>query len=182
MSWSFDSTPHLYRIHGRIVPSVTEICDDEPIPYGPDGDKEGKAIHHATLAFDLGAYHHDDYPPFVDPHIVVYQTFLKVYRPRWTRLEQAKVHEAGFGGTADRLGILRVTGLDSIVDIKSGAPCEWHPWQTAGYDLLHDDLPPRVRVRFGLYLTPTHFRFLQHRFRSDYAAFVHRAREMGVKL
>jgi len=180
--WTFDATPHLYRLNGHIVPSVTDITDDQPIGYGEDAGERGKAIHHATLAFDLGAYHQDNYPPFVDPHIVVYQTWLMAYRPRWTRLEQAKVHPAGFGGTADRLGMLLRLGLDSIVDIKSGAPAIWHPWQTAGYDLLENDLPPRVRARFGLYLTPTHFRFLQHRFRSDYAVFVQRARQMGVKL
>lgn len=180
MSWAFDSTPHLYRIHGRIVPSVTDICDDALYARGERAAERGLAIHHATLAFDLGAYDADDYPPFVDPHVTVYQEFLLAYRPRWTRLEQPRVHQAGFGGTADRLG--RVLRLDAVVDIKSGAIADWHAWQLAGYDILHDDLPPRVRTRYNLYLKPTRFRLVEHRFRSDYATFVQRARQMGVKL
>lgn len=184
MAWTFDSTPHLYRLNGDIVPSVTDICDDEPIPYGDDGGSWGQAIHHATLAFDLGAYHHDDYPPFVGPHIDVYQTWLMAYRPRWIRLEQPRVHPAGFGGMADRLGILGMLRrrFESIVDLKTSGVVKWHGWQTAGYDYLHDNFPLHVRRRYALYLGPEHFRFLEHTKRADYHEFVQRARQMGVRL
>ncbi len=177
---TFNSKPHTYHLDGAAVPSVTDIVDTVPLPYGEHAGEWGKAIHHATLALDLDAYHHDDYPPFVDPYVVVYRSFLHKHRCRWTRLEHPRVHRAGFGGTVDRMG--RIDAVQAILDLKSGARAMWHEWQTAGYDLLHDDLPPRVRRRFALYLTPTRFRFLSHTNRRDYAEFIRRAREAGVRL
>jgi len=171
---------HTYSFDGAIVPSVTDICDEIPIAYGERASARGQAIHHATLALDLDAYHPDDYPAFVDPHIVVYKQFLATHRCRWTRLEQPRVSPAGFGGTADRLGL--IDRLEKVLDIKSGVFAKWHAWQTAGYDLLHDDLPPRVRGRVALYLSPTRYRYLTHSNRRDYAEFIDRARARGVRL
>lgn len=178
--WSFNASVHSYAFDGETVPSVTDICDTIPIGYGERAAERGQAIHHATLALDLDAYHPDDYPDFVDPHIVVYKEFLAAHRCRWTRLEQPRVSPAGFGGTADRLG--RIDGLEAILDIKSGARADWHAWQTAGYDLLHDDLPPRIRRRVALYLSPTRWRYLTHFNRGDYAVFIERARDQGVRI
>ncbi len=162
------------------MPSVTEIVDTEPVGYGERAGEWGQAIHHATLALDLDAYHHDDYPPFVDPYVVVYRTFLGHHRCRWRCLEQARVHPAGFGGKVDRIGM--VDREDTIVDFKSGVRVAWHPWQTAGYDLLHNDRPPRVRQRAALYLGPTHYRWMAHTNRLDYNRFIHLARAQGVRL
>ncbi len=185
MTWSFDRADHIYQLDGATVPSVTGICNDSPVVYGDPANIEragewGQAIHHATLAFDLDAYHPDDYPPFVDPYIVVYRTFLGHHRCRWRLLEQARVHPSGFGGKVDRIGI--VDGFDTVVDYKSGALADWHPLQTAGYDVLHDDRPPRVRRRAALYLGPTRYRWMPHTNRRDYNEFVQRARAQGVKL
>lgn len=180
MSGTFTASDHVYRLDGAPVPSVTDICDDEPCGYGEQPGERGHAIHHATLALDLDAYHHDDYPPFVDPYVEVYRSFLGLHRCRWRCLEQPRVHRAGFGGTVDRIGL--VDRIDTVVDFKSGVVARWHPWQTAGYDVLHDDLPPRVRRRAALYLGSTRFRWMAHTNRRDYHEFVSRARAQGVRI
>ena len=178
--WSFDAGPHVYKLNGTSVLSVTDICDTVPVPYTVRSGEWGQVIHAGLLAFDLDAYHPDDFPPYVDPYVVTYRSFLTVHPCRWTHLEQPRVHPAGFGGTLDRKG--RVDRLAAIVDFKSGAWADWHRLQTAGYDLLHDDLPPRIRRRHALYLSPRRFRFLTHSNPLDHAEFVQLARARGVRL
>lgn len=183
MVWTFDQRAgaHVYRLNGIQVPSVTELTDTEPVPYGPQAGERGRVIHRAALALDLDAYDPDDFQPYVEAFMASYRSFLETHRCRWRILEEPRVHPGGFGGTVDRIGL--VDGLDTILDLKTGAKADWHRLQTCGYDMLqYRDLQPCIRRRYALYLSPTHYRFLSHTNPRDYAEFVQRARAQGVKL
>lgn len=127
--------------------------------YLPDGDylARGRAVHKATLLYDLGASLGavEEWRPEWEPYFEAYRAFRARVRSRWRWLEHPRVHRTlGYASIIDRVG--EVEGHPALVEIKTGYPAAFHGPQLAGADLL---LTGRVRLglrrRLGVYLFRT---------------------------
>lgn len=149
MELEFNSELHEYRINGKRVPSVTEIC--APLTAGDMGKlnpaviqaaaNRGTIIHELTELIDYGTVVEDiELYPDIGGYILAYQRFLRDYNPKWTRIEyRLGSEELGFAGTLDRMGV--IDDKPCILDIKTVAAAarptkvSWAA-QTSGYRLL----------------------------------------------
>lgn len=127
MNLEFDAERHEYRIDGKIVPSVTEICslltaaDLNRLPPGllRSAASRGTIVHELTELIDYGTAPEDlDMFPEIVGYITAYQRFLRDFSPTWTHIEyRLGSVDLGFAGTLDRKG--SIDGKPCIVDIKT---------------------------------------------------------------
>jgi hypothetical protein len=108
-------------------------------------------VHRDTVGLDL-----DDFQGCANDEDALYVQSYKRWRdlvcPIWESIEIPRFsYIYDFGGTADRVG-MDGKGRPLVLDFKTGNPAIWHPLQLALYDLLHDDMPPKIRRRVALYL------------------------------
>lgn len=153
----FDADRHEYRYNGRRLPGVTEILGASGrLPryhHSPVALDLGRRIHHWTLLMDRQAHTHG--PAFITEewrgYLEAYDAWRAAMRPRWRLREQALGSPAlGYAGTPDGVGELASDpGGEVVVDLKTGAPAEFHGLQLAAYDLL---LGGPHRRRLAVYL------------------------------
>lgn len=129
MELTFDAEKHEYRINGKLVPSVTEIC--APLTALDMGKlnpalinaaaNRGTIVHELTELIDYGTAVEDlELYPDIGGYITAYQRFLRDYSPQWTRIEyRLGSEEIGLAGTLDRMGV--IDNMPCIVDIKTTA-------------------------------------------------------------
>jgi len=152
---TFDEQSHRYRVAGHEVISVTtvlkaagHITGDQF--YTEAARQRGKCVHHACMNLDLGVAHgcrHSAHHGFIESYV----RWKELIAHQWDRIEEPGYSDAyGIAGIADRVGTVK--GCPALVDLKTGGVQPWHPLQFALYDLIYDDVPPRVRRRIGLYL------------------------------
>jgi hypothetical protein len=153
MTFRFDHRSHTYFVGARRVPSVTGVIEAAGLHAGSQWYTEesrirGTRVHRACLDVDLMGDHGEiQYRGYVESYL----RWREMMKPTWVTLEQPRYsRDLALAGTADRLGV--IAGVPCVVDLKTGGKEKWHPVQLAYYDLLYDELPPRVRRRFGLYL------------------------------
>lgn len=127
MTIEFNEEKHIYTVDGKVVPSVTDICN--PITsehYGAINaavlemaSRRGTAVHEATQLIDLGVMPDDD--PEVDAYVNAYLDFLLDYKPKWEYIEYIGFCDqfGGYCGTVDRAG--RVGDEYWVLDIKTTA-------------------------------------------------------------
>lgn len=171
----FDETEHIYLVNGQEVPSVTTILqplanrayssvNPSVLEYARN---RGSAVHEALEMYDLGG--ELEVTPETEGYIRAYLEWSKIYRPRWTGVEQIVYHETfpndvdkpmlkdgndvDYIGTLDRIGYLNGTEL-AVVDIKTSNPskealvsvcCQTAAYAEAVFDY---DKPSR----YGLFL------------------------------
>ncbi len=99
--------------------------------------KRGTYVHEVTALDDLGDLDERSVDPVhVFPHLESYRLWRDLQKPEILRVEYEVANEAmGYRGRLDRL--LKLHGLLYVVDIKSGAPSDWHPYQTALYAMAY---------------------------------------------
>jgi hypothetical protein len=149
MELTFNAELHEYRIDGKVVPSVTEIC--APLTACDMGKlnpavisaaaNRGTIIHELTELIDYGTAAEDlELFPDIGGYILAYQRFLRDYNPKWNRIEyRIGSEELGCAGTLDRMGV--IDDRPCIVDIKTVASATrpikvaWVA-QLSGYRLL----------------------------------------------
>lgn len=129
MNLEFNAELHEYRINGKRVPSVTEICAPltaiEMNKLSPSliqaAANRGTIVHELTELIDYGTAPEDlEMFPDIAGYITAYQRFLRDYQPKWTRIEYRLGSEAdGFAGTLDRMGV--IDDRPCIVDIKTAS-------------------------------------------------------------
>lgn len=126
MKLEFNAELHEYRIDGKVVPSVTEIC----APLTAQSFSElnptmmrqaaarGTIIHELTELIDYGTAPEDlEMYSELTGYVTAYQRFLRDYSPTWTHIEYRLGNaELGFAGTLDRMGVI---DRPCIVDIKT---------------------------------------------------------------
>ena len=129
MNLDFNAELHEYRIDGKLVPSVTQIC--APLTALDMGNlnpavirqaaSRGTIIHELSELIDYGTAPEDiDIYPELSGYLTAYLRFLRDYSPEWTRIEYRLGSEkAGFAGTLDRMGV--IDGKPCIVDIKTAS-------------------------------------------------------------
>lgn len=152
---TFDAGTHEYRVAGHVAVSVTtclrvagELGDTQW--FTDEARDRGKCVHEACMNIDLGVDHGCKHPEH-HGYIYSYKLWKTYIDHAWDRIEEPAYSDAyGVAGTADRVGIVK--GRPAICDLKTSGVKKWHPLQFALYDLIYDDLPPRVRERIGIYL------------------------------
>ena len=129
MNLEFNAELHEYRIDGKLVPSVTQIC--APLTALDMGKlnpsviqqaaSRGTIIHELTELVDYGAAPEDlDIYPDLSGYLTAYLRFLRDYTPVWNRIEYRLASETdGFAGTLDRMGV--IDGRPCIVDVKTAS-------------------------------------------------------------
>lgn len=129
---------HVYRIDGRIVPSVTQVIKGGARTYYTAGSAErGHRVHAATVMYDAGDTDVESYPEYLKGYVKAWAEFRKDsgFTPTLVECMGAGVEEEGhFAGTIDRIGV--INGRWVTLDIKSGGAEKGHLLQLAGYWLL----------------------------------------------
>lgn len=137
---------HKYFLDGAELPSVTSILQGcgymKALPfYTKAGSDNGRRRHTLTELYDLetldwGTIDESDFP------------FLKAYIQAKKDLN-IEVEESGievrlyhpllrYAGTSDR--ICRVNGRITVIDLKTGAPADWHVLQLILYGMAYAEL------------------------------------------
>lgn len=147
IEFDFDLQRHLYLVHGRPVPSVTQVLHAAGLAadYGLIDAETlerkrviGEYVHKATQYLDEGSLDYESVDPTLQGYLAAYEAFLREsgFKPQLIE-EQLVGRVSGMlcGGTVDRVGAM--AGKLWIVDIK----CidRLYPSfaiQTAGYELL----------------------------------------------
>ncbi len=151
----FDVAAHHYYIGADRVVSVTEALkltgqiDDRW--FTPESRERGLRVHALAERLDgptpmLSRAECDG----VEGEVQAYREFLADCTPRWKHIEKPRWHFfQRYGGRPDRIAA-SLFGRPAVVEIKTGAPADWHRLQLAGYQGL---VP--TGARFVLYLKPT---------------------------
>jgi hypothetical protein len=119
------------------LPRVTDILKSSGLINGDFFTEEsrdrGTYIHRATVIDEQGDLDEDFEPTRrYMGHILGWRKFLAEHKCSWSHVEERMEHATfRYCGTPDRAG--RVDGVDSVVDIKSGAALPFHKYQLAAY-------------------------------------------------
>jgi hypothetical protein len=164
---------HVYRVDGRVVPSVHEILHSNGFVddrwYTDEGKKRGQLVAVATELSDKGTLDEDQLQALGD----TYNVDLPAYVSRWRRfriawdfktrdIEQPVYHPTfGYCGTPDR--VIEREGKIAVLDIKTGGRADWYALQTAAYAYCC----PTFARRFIVYLTPDDWKLVEHTDRTD---------------
>ncbi|NIQ92421.1 MAG: hypothetical protein GWN93_26950 [Deltaproteobacteria bacterium] len=130
---------HEYRLHGVVVPGVTDVMKTAGLIDGWFYDefslKRGQAVHRATELHDKGVLKSSSIHPVVEPFYRAYTSFLGDTGFRPLIIEAWGIdHVYRFGGMVDRVGLLN--GDVALIDIKTGGLPWWTAVQTSAYERL----------------------------------------------
>jgi len=147
-SITFDEASHIYKVEGRIVPSVTQIIEavrPNHRWYPAGAAERGSNVHLALRYLDEGRL--AECPAELHGYLEAYELFKK--QNDWMPLETERIvfsEEYGYIGRVDKIGLFR--DLQAVVDFKSGVPDASHKVQAAAYGMAAG-----IANRFVLYLT-----------------------------
>ena len=120
----FDSDKHEYRVNGKVIPSVTELCG--PLTYSKyrvdnavieQAAYRGSLIHELTALWDRGDLEEDSIMAAdVGQYLMAWIQFCRDYQPKWEFIELPLACRK-FAGTIDRIG--EIDGKLVVVDIKT---------------------------------------------------------------
>lgn len=177
----FVADEHRYFIGQTEVPGTHAVMragggdDGEPLErehrwFHVEHRDRGKAVHAASLRFDLG----DDWslPAEWRGYMTAYVRLVDALRPAWTLLEEARFERRRrYATIIDRAGMSAALRCSIVLEIKTGDPDAFHGPQTAGQDLLLGG-PRGKRRRFVGYLAADgRFRLREYDDPNDYAKF-----------
>lgn len=111
MTLEFNEEKHIYRVDGKVVPSVSEILEFAKMPLMKDIPKyildiasdRGTRIHKATENIDAEIEEEIDYD--IEPYVTAYKLFLAEYSPLWLYRE-LMLTNGKYAGTLDSVGIV----------------------------------------------------------------------------
>lgn len=146
---TYDDTLHLYRIDGRIIPSVTQALKIaghiDTRFYSLEAAARGSAVHalcqylddgtvpvpHGRIV-DLIAERGDELQGYYE----AYESFLFDTRVTYSGVEVLCAHPSGdYGGRPDRL-VANLFGEQGVLELKTGDEEDWHAYQLALYQLM----------------------------------------------
>lgn len=161
----FDQVGHEYidLATGNVLPHITGLLkaaglvDDQF--YTAASRDRGTAVHKLCADWDLGAIEPKDLPGCTSVFkgwLLAHVKAMGILRPEILTVEEPRVHPSPlkFGGRPDR--VVRINGLLSVLEIKSGAPEKCHGVQTALQSMLESHeygIPAKAFARFALYLS-----------------------------
>lgn len=153
---------HRYTVSGMVIPSVTQVIDEqmpyENIPHDvrEDAKLRGDLVHRMTARLDNGLSADEAGEVGLGGYIEAWKRF-KLERGLLIEGIEERVYNRKhrYAGTVDRICRLLIPdNLLSVLDIKSGIPQPESAWQTAAYLAAanEDRLGERVVNRYLLYL------------------------------
>ena len=129
----FDEENHLYFLHGRVIPSVTQILTQSGILdkrfFKPGAAERGTRIHSFCEQIANGLE-----PEEENGYTEAFKNFLKDTRVEPVAVEYMGYSSLDFAGKIDLIASFR--GETVIIDIKTGVYQEWWSLQLAGYALI----------------------------------------------
>ena len=161
--FTFDEEKHEYKENGIILPSVTQVIEDNGlsdfsrIPYEnlERARHKGEAYHLATEYWDKGILDEEKLSPILVPLLASWKLFRKEYEVRVIENEMcsySKKHRFGF--TLDRVIEVgggpnkRWVGRKAVLEIKSGAIPKTVGLQTGAYKIGYNEThTPQVNLR-----------------------------------
>jgi hypothetical protein len=165
--FAFDPEAHRYTLNGTVIPGITSVLDKtgfvDKTWFTPESANRGRAVHAACQYLIEGALDWDSVHPDILPRVQAFGKFLDGVRPELILAEQPLYSTTWkFGGTPDL--VLRIRGLNAIVDIKSGRSGLAAMLQTAAQSILvHERKGIACTLRYALELTAAGgFRVVQH--------------------
>jgi hypothetical protein len=167
----FEPDTHVYRHHGMVVPSVTQILeplvDFSMIPRATldYAAERGKAVHLACQLYDESDLDIGSLDPVIVPYLEAWIKFLDDTKFTVEGIEQQFVHTIHrYAGTIDRHGHMGMTGRNAVVDIKCVAKLSpVTGLQTAGYkELVQRDTGIKDLARYSVRLRDNGLYELQH--------------------
>jgi hypothetical protein len=160
---TFEAETHSYRLNGRSVPSVTRVLDDQLADWSmvPPEVLEAARVfgQHVHEAVKLEVRRRLDWEA-LDPAIRAYIEGLRNFMRKGDFVPLASEIQMGhrlfrYAGTLDLYGPL--CGVESLIDVKSGAVPRTVGPQTAGYaELYQHNYGVRVKRRHCLELNPAY--------------------------
>jgi hypothetical protein len=153
------------------LPRVTEILKAAGLidtTYMTDqGRDRGVAVHLSCQFYDEGTLDYSSITPEIEGYLRAYDAWKRdsgIEQIEW--IERTLVDPQGrYKGTPDRVLIARPRRL---IDLKSGAPMDWHQVQLAAYVSMLPD--PYSYERVGVYLHDDGTYRIKLYPKSDYAA------------
>lgn len=140
VGFTYDAESHRYWLNGEELPHVTGILKEAGLCPSYQGFQEaqwrGLHVHVATEWYDLNDLDWNEVYPKWLGYVKAWARFRDDTGFAPTLIEWQGYHPAfRYAGTLDREGTL---GQDMVaqLDLKTGHPEPWHPFQTAGYYLL----------------------------------------------
>lgn len=164
----FNPETHEYYVAGERKDSVTKILSCEGFInaqwYSEYGRDRGSAVHLACHLDDTD----DLIEESVDPAIAGYLAAWRKFKAETGCLiNESEIPQYNptfeYCGTPDRDALL--FGKLSVIDIKTGQPEPWHPFQTAAYALFKAS--PRKRYSVQLF-EDGKYKLHEHKDRADY--------------
>lgn len=189
----FDEAAHVYRLAGRIIPSVTQVlCDNGFINkdrYPEEARVRGSRVHLLCQFFDENDYDAKEAERFgLAGYVESWRKRLVQLGAEVLDIERLMAdHTYLFGGRPDRRVIIK--GRQWVLDIKSGGAEYWHAYQDGAYARLYAaNGEPGPFRRAGVYLKAdgSLADFIEHDNPFDAGYFMafltttHRRREYGL--
>ena len=127
---TFVDHSHTYIVNGRVLPSVTQVLDDNQlrmdtsaITFGvlERARQRGVAVHAATHYDDDGTLDERTLDPEVAPYVEAWRQFKRERGVTIRELERRYAHAVfGYGGTIDRVALAPGRRSPIVIDIKTG--------------------------------------------------------------
>ena len=158
---TFDESSHEYRMHGKVVPSVTQILgvlsDFSGVPEHilESARDRGTATHIACHLDDRGILDKESLSDEIIPRLSAWRKFKMDYPFEVIQSETPVYHPIyGYAGTPDR-GIILADTLDEVVvDIKTGPISSPIGMQIAAYKdaMVNNNVISRDAQRWSVHL------------------------------
>jgi hypothetical protein len=188
-AFRFDASNHEYLnpLTGEVISHITELLERagaiDDRWYTEESSVRGTAAHRLSVDYDLGAIDDPkDVESNVKAYFLAYVEAVRLIRPEYSSIEQARVHPVlRFGGRPDRGGL--IYNARGVLEIKTGqvqsvsGPARLtdkaHRLQTAMQAILiapwFGPVPARELVRWVLYLKSNgKFSLRQHDDKRDF--------------
>lgn len=149
--FTYDETMRLGKLHGCIIPSVTEIVREFCSPASGNVGA-GLAVHRACELYNRGVLDWKTVDDSIMGEVMGWEKFVEETEFKPKRIEERLFHPyLRFHGRLDVEGTWSLTNERVLADIKKYKPPQETAIQTAGYDLLLPSLKnPRQRIAVEL--------------------------------
>lgn len=152
----FTEEGHIYKDkNGIILPSITQIISgikEYEGNYNETNQEWGKARHMVCQLYDEKDLDESTVSEDLKPALEAWKKFVNETKFEPMLIEQPLMHQTlRFCGTPDRYG--KCFGLLSVVEIKPNFISRRVPYQTAGQQMLIEDLGYKVESRFSVHIS-----------------------------
>lgn len=139
MTFRFNPDTHEYFLADKPLLSVTRVLERAGLvsyPSATDYHKErGTFVHRASEMVDRGTLDWAALDPVLIPYCEAYRKFVEEARPEIVLSETPMYHGTYlYAGTFDR--VIRLNGITSLIDLKTGSPHPATALQVAAYSEL----------------------------------------------